>query len=121
MKLSVIPIIFSILMSPVLMFANESCGDEKTCCSAPKVVKYVQPELPADLLKPGDSARIVVRCAIDETGKLVGARTVSASRKDVEAIVLDALKSWEFEAAKHEGEAQRSTINIPFSFTVAAK
>lgn len=103
--------------------AASECGDAKVdaCCKAPEVVKYSQPELPAKMLKPGESAEIVVRVAINEKGELVGTKTVSSSNKDIEAIVIAAIQEWEFEPSLLNGEARRATINIPFKFTVAAK
>ncbi|MDA0349408.1 MAG: TonB family protein [Verrucomicrobia bacterium] len=106
------------LLSPVGLFA-EDC--EVSCCKAPTVVNYSKPEIPADMLKSGETAEIVLRCAIDEKGQLIGVKTLSTSHDKLEAVVLAAVQHWTFDASLEKGEPQRATVNIPFKFTVASK
>jgi len=106
------------LLSPIRLLA-EDC--EVSCCKAPTVVNYSQPEIPADLLKPGETAEIVLRCAIDDKGQLIGTKTISSSHKHLEGLVVAAVQQWTFAASLEKGEPQRATVNIPFKFTVAAK
>ena len=104
--------------APVCLL-GENC--DVACCKSPTVVKYQQPEVPADLLKPGESAEIVIRCAIDRQGKLIGTKTVTSSHEQLEASVVTAIQNWTFDASLEKGEPRRATINIPFKVTLAAK
>ena len=119
MKKTILSILVTCLLSPFTVFAEEDC--ETACCAAPQVVKYNKPELPTDLLKPGESAQIILRCAISAEGELIGIKTVSSSHEALEKVVIAAVNDWKFEPSLEMGEAQRATIDIPFQFTVAAK
>jgi TonB family protein len=77
--------------------------------------------LPENFLNKGETAEIVVRCAIDEKGELVSAKSLKSTREDLEKIVIDAIQKWEFEASTHMGKPQRATLSIPFKFTLASK
>lgn len=101
--------------------ASNSDDSAKSCCKGPTVVKFEEPKIPEDFLTKGETAEIVVRCAINEKGELIGAKTVKSTREDLEKIVMAALEKWEFDPSTHMGEPQRATLNIPFRFTVAAK
>ena len=119
MKKTILSLLVTCLISPFGLLAEGDC--ETTCCKAPEVVKYTQPELPQELLKPGETAQIVLRCAIGAKGELIGAKAVSSSHEALEEVVVAAVKNWKFDASLEKGEAQRATIDIPFQFTVAAK
>ena len=86
---------------------------------APVTAKAEEPVLPRSLLKPGESAEIVICAAIDENGKLVNARTVSATHKELEKVVIKSLKKWEFRPAMLDGKPIKSRVDIPFKFVVA--
>ncbi len=86
---------------------------------APVTAKAEEPVLPRSLLKPGESAEIVICAAIDENGKLVNTRTVSATHKELEKIVIDSLEKWEFRPAMLDGKPIKSRVDIPFKFVVA--
>ena len=86
---------------------------------APLTAKAEEPVLPRSLLKPGESAEIVICAAIDEKGKLVNTRTVSATHKELEKIVIKSLEKWEFRPAMLDGKPIKSRVDIPFKFVVA--
>ena len=110
--------LFTSLIAQATLFGSDC---EVTCCKAPSVVNYAQPDIPQDLLKPGETVEITLLAAIDENGKLIGTKSISATHPNIEDAVITAVKNWTFEASVEKGEPQRSTINIPFKFTVAAK
>ncbi len=116
-SVSLLALIISLFAQATLI--GSDC--EVTCCKAPSVVNYAQPEIPQDLLKPGETVEITLRAAIDENGKLIGTKTISETHPNIEAAVVKAVKNWTFDPSLEKGEAQRATINIPFKFTVAAK
>ena len=113
--------IFALLITFVFHAALTGSECEVTCCKAPSVVNFAQPDIPKDLLNPGETAEITLRAAIDEQGKLIGTKTIATTHPNIEATVIEAVKSWTFDASLEKGEAQRATINIPFKFTVATK
>lgn len=113
--------LFTLFISLVFQVALMGSECEVTCCKAPSVVNFAQPDIPKDLLKPGETAEITLRAAIDEQGNLIGTKTIATTHPNIEAAVVEAVKSWTFDASLEKGEAQRATINIPFKFTVAAK
>jgi TonB family protein len=123
MKNTILITLASFLFAGLTVFGESECGvfANSECCKAPSVVKFSQPQLPSDLLKPGETAEIIIRCAIDEDGKLVGTKTISSSHQVLESIVVKAMANWEFDAALEKGEKQRATINVPFRFNVAAR
>lgn len=123
MRITIFITLASFLLSGLTVLGESECGEAAnlSCCKAPTVVKFSQPHLPKDLLKPGETAEIVIRCAIDENGKLVGTKTVSSSHEDLESVVVAAMADWKFESALEKGEKLRSTVNIPFRFTIAAR
>ena len=86
---------------------------------SPVPAKVEEPVLPRNLLKPGESAEIVICAAIDEKGKLVNARTVSATHEELEKVVIASLKKWEFRPAMRDGKPVKSRVDIPFKFVVA--
>ncbi len=85
----------------------------------PITAKTEQPVLPRNLLKPGESAEIVICCAIDEDGDLVNARTISTTHKELEKVVIESLEKWEFRPAMLNGKPVRSRVDIPFKFVLA--
>ncbi len=123
MKITILITLASFLFSGLTVFGESDCGvaTNSSCCKAPSVVKFSQPQLPKDLLKAGETAEIVIRCAIDENGKLIGTKTVSSSHRDLESVVVAAIANWEFESALEKGEKLRATVDVPFRFTVAAR
>ncbi|MCB1121550.1 MAG: energy transducer TonB [Verrucomicrobiae bacterium] len=123
MRISALITLIGLLFTVSNAFGDASCNPDETkdCCKGPTIVKYSDPQLPDNFLTKGETAEIVVRCAIDENGKLIGAKTIKTSRQDLEKIVMAAIEKWEFDPSLHMGEPQRATINIPFKFTVASK
>ena len=118
MKLgSVLALVASLVIQGSLL--GSDC--DVTCCKAPSVVEYAQPELPKDFVKAGETAEIVLRVAIDDKGKLIGTKTISNTHPNIEETVVAAVKEWTFSASLEKGEPQRATVNIPFKFTVASK
>lgn len=85
----------------------------------PITAKAERPVLPKNLLKPGESAEIVICAAIDEDGDLVNTRTVSTTHKELEKIVMESLEKWEFRPAMLNGKPVKSRVDIPFKFVVA--
>ena len=83
------------------------------------MVKAEEPVLPRKLLKPGESAEIIIRCAIDEKGELVNVRTITTTHKELEKVVMKSLENWEFRAAMLNGKPLKSRVDIPFKFVLA--
>ena len=113
----------SLMITPLISFGNlnGSIFKNDSCCIAPVVKKYIQPKIPSDVVEPGQTGEITVKCLIDDQGNLVGAKTVQSSHDKLEDAVMSALENWEFDAAVHMGEHRRSTIDVPFRFTVASR
>jgi len=89
------------------------------CCLAPEVAKYVEPSLPEDVLAAGETGKVVVKCAINEDGELVGIKTLASTHEELTEVVMEALKEWEFKAATLNGEPIRANVDIPFNFSLA--
>ncbi len=85
----------------------------------PITAKAEEPVLPRNLLKPGESAEIVICAAIDQDGDLVNARTISTTHKELEKIVIESLEKWEFRPAMLNGKPVKSRVDIPFKFVLA--
>ena len=112
----------SLLITPAIAFGSLSHANltERYGSNTSVVSKYVEPVIPSEMVKAGESCEIIVRCVIDEEGNLVEAKTISTSNKHLESAVIEAVENWEFEAAKHKGQGRCSTINVPFRFTLAS-
>ena len=123
MKTVLITVLFLLLASVAGAVGKPHESEEKRSLDqvkvAPVTAKAEEPVLPRSLLKPGESAEIVICAAIDENGKLVNTRTVSATHKELEKVVIKSLKKWEFRPAMLDGKPIKSRVDIPFKFVVA--
>lgn len=61
------------------------------------------------------SVRVVVRCMVDEAGRVVEAR-VHSGDKTFDRSVLSAVKQWRFDPATRNGQPVVGLVSIPFDF-----
>jgi len=109
------------IITAISAFSAAQAEESKDCSIAPEVAKYVEPQLPNDVLTPGETGKVIVKCAISEDGELIGVKTLSSSHEALTEVVMQALEKWEFKAATLNGEPVRATVDIPFSFALAKK
>ncbi len=123
MKTPLIAILSLLFLGAAAAVGNANERDHKKSPVQEKVgpitAKTEQPVLPSNLLKPGESAEIVICCAIDEDGDLVNTRTISTTHKELEKVVIESLEKWEFHPAMLNGKPVRSRVDIPFKFVLA--
>lgn len=123
MKTLLITILSLLLLGAAAAVGHSNESDNKKSPDPTKVgpvtAKAEEPVLPKNLLKPGESAEIVICAAIDEDGDLVNTRTVSTTHKELEKIVMESLEKWEFRPAMLNGKPIKSRVDIPFKFVVA--
>ncbi len=123
MKTLLITVLSLLLLGAAATVGHANESDNKKSPDPTKVgpvtAKAEEPVLPRSLLKPGESAEIVICAAIDEKGKLVNTRTVSATHKELEKVVIKSLEKWEFRPAMLDGKPIKSRVDIPFKFVVA--
>jgi len=77
-------------------------GDE-TGIVAPKVIRRVDPKMPAEFVGSGQARSAALEAAVGADGKVLAVWYVSGDRQWAR-VVADALRRWEFEPATRDGE-----------------
>jgi len=78
----------------------------------PQLIRIVDPVLPpgAPAPVPGDHASLSIR--IDETGRVIGVRTVFSSNPAFEAAAKDAVRHWRYQPYFVDGKARQAVIPV---------
>lgn len=83
----------------------------------PKPSRRVDPKLPRRIVEKQLEGRVVVKALVDEKGRVQKVRIVSSEPKGVfEPHVREAVKQWQFQPARYEGEPVKTWIELPFEF-----
>ena len=101
--------------------------------TAPKAIRFVEPEYPAEARRNRVRAEVVVRVLVDEKGAVAEAVVVERYRVDVagenrqavksldfglEEASLEAARRWLFQSAREAGQSVRSYTTLTFRFGV---
>jgi protein TonB len=84
----------------------------------PTLVASVQPAYPSHLRKARVGGKVVVLFMLDEEGHVHDPRVESSTHPDFEKPVLDAIRRWKYKPGTKEGQAVRTYIRLPLSFSV---
>jgi len=83
----------------------------------PKPSRRVDPKLPRRIVEKQLEGRVVVEALVDERGRVQKVRIISSEPKGVfDAHVREAVKQWQFQPARYEGEPVKTWIELPFEF-----
>jgi protein TonB len=86
---------------------------------APRAIRTVEPGYPADARDSGFEGTVVINVNLDERGRILRAWVASASAPEIlVSASLDAVYQFEFAPGTSRGVAVRSTVAIPFRFTL---
>ena len=97
---------------------NSSGGDFFVFDKPPKVRNHVNPEYPA-LARSGEiEGIVVVKCTVDEKGKVIRVSILQTASPIFNEAALAAVRKWTFEPAEQSGNPVPATITIPLEFTL---
>jgi len=83
----------------------------------PEPARRVDPRLPRRLVKKQLEGRVVVKALVDEQGRIQEVRIVSSKPDGVfDPHVRKAVKQWQFQPARYQGEPVKTWIELPFEF-----
>jgi protein TonB len=86
----------------------------------PKLIRHVEPDYPESARKLALSGKVMARFVVDESGIVHEPAVFSADPPGVfDASVLEAVKGWRFEPAKHRGRAVKVVVTVPVRFNIA--
>jgi TonB family protein len=90
--------------------------------TAPKVLRSVQPQYPAEQLRKGIEGVVVVSALIDESGNVKETKIVrSSGNEGLDSSAASGLASWKFDPAKRGGQAVPSRFEMPVRFNLTGK
>lgn len=82
-----------------------------------RVLSQTEPEYPKDLRRVGKEGSVVVSVDVDATGKPSNIVLKQRSgERDFDRAALQAVEQWTFEAARENGKAVASTVDVPIDF-----
>lgn len=84
---------------------------------APKRIKFVSPEYPADAQARGLRGIVILELLIDTRGKVASA-TVTRSVPPFDEAALAAARRWEYEVTRVGGKAVPVRLSVPITFTM---
>ncbi|WP_169725351.1 energy transducer TonB [Fundidesulfovibrio putealis] len=86
----------------------------------PKLIRHVEPDYPESARKRALSGKVMARFVVDESG-LVHEPTVSSSDPPgvFDDSVIEAVRRWKFEPARHKGKAVKVVVTVPVKFDIS--
>jgi protein TonB len=88
----------------------------------PRLVKHVEPEYPEHARKKALSGKVMARFRVDESGIVHDPTVASSSPPGIfDQCVLEAVKRWHFEPARHKGKAVPVLVTVPVRFDISGK
>ncbi len=87
--------------------------------SPPTPVNKMPPVYPSSLLGKGIGGRVLVTCAVDDTGRVTGVSIKqSSNHPDLDKAAINAVNKWKFKPATRSGKKVKATCVVPFNFEV---
>jgi TonB family protein len=82
----------------------------------PRKVKDVKPVYPAESLSAGDEGWVIVDLTVAPSGSVTDARVIGSKCPALNEAALTAVRAWQFEPVRINGEAStfRVTATVPF-------
>ncbi len=85
--------------------------------SYPQVVERSQPQYPIEAVRAGDEGEVRLQVALDAAGNIEDVRIArSSGSRTLDRAAMDAVRSWHFRPAMHQGQATAGTIEVPLDF-----
>jgi protein TonB len=87
--------------------------------SPPTPVNKLPPTYPSSLLGKGIGGRVLVTCAVDDSGSVTGVSIKQSSgHPDLDKAAINAVNKWKFKPASKAGRKVKATCVVPFNFEV---
>jgi len=90
--------------------------------SLPRLVRHVEPAYPEAARRRSLSGKVMARFVVDESGTVHDPSVASSDPPDVfDACVLEAVRRWKFEPARHKGRSVKVLVTVPVRFDIARR
>ena len=88
----------------------------------PRLVRHVEPEYPEHARKRAVCGKVLARFLVDESGEVHDPAVTSSDPSGIfEQSVLDAVRRWRFEPARHRGKPVAVVVTVPVRFDIQAR
>lgn len=88
----------------------------------PKLIRHVEPDYPESARKRALSGKVMARFVVDESGIVHEPAVFSSDPPGVfDDSVIEAVRRWKFEPARHKGKAVKVVVTVPVRFNIAQR